>query len=154
MAMRQVSNLMLVFLLSSCGKDCPELQTHYVGEPFILRCSECAVVLSAPGSNSNDAMTVCFDKVVNEGRCMWSACYLCFGGGRADIGITATWQSSENLTFNLSVMGCGGGYCHQNFAIDTMGYRFCLQTLAPHPDTHNVPIPHTSYSAELLITAL
>lgn len=149
--MRQIFLLASILLLFSCNKENADLVTHELGEVMPLRFKECVNVES--GSSS---FKVCFDRVMNEGRCLWSDCQSCFGS-LAEIEMTMLSHTSDTAVVGLSVVGCVDGISESSCSWqgkDTLGYRFCLLSLDPYPDHGNVPIPHSVYTAQLVISAL
>lgn len=152
---------MLTFLLTACKKDAPINNTIYnhLGIPFTLKVSECTTLMPyEPSKNKEDSiLTMCFKKVVNDGRCYKSDCYKCYGSS-ADISVSLIHQNdTTNLT--LSILGCSYNsepVCdeHYYYRKDTLGYRICLLRLDPYPDYNNTPINPSDYSAKLKIIKL
>ena len=138
---------------TSCKKDnAPTIPTTNIGDTFTIKANECKTLIDRV---DNKTYNLCFTDSINDGRCLQSDCYLCYGS-EAIIGIT--WinnQSQDSANIALKIIGCySSDDCNVDFKKDTLGYSFCFLKLVPYPDTNNVPINQNDYIAKLKITKL
>jgi hypothetical protein len=98
----------------------------------------------------NDKITVSFTGV-KDGRCPWSACYLCYGS-RAEVYLNITDASYKSESVCLWVHGCviNSDIDDEPFMLEMLGYRFQVVNLSPHPD-YGININEEDYIATIKI---
>lgn len=144
----------LLLLLSSCKEEkLQDFKQYQYGESFVMKKGETIELIS--GTDKSSLTSVVFDDIMNDDRCYLSQCELCYGSA-AKIQLSISHQG-ESIALPLSVLGCSGELlCDENYYYrkDTLGYRICLLSLNPYPDTNNVPIEKSAYQAKIKISEL
>jgi len=139
--------------LTGCDKEqIPQAENneYHIGETFNVAFNECVTLVDSIG---NETYRLCFDSVW-DGRCVDSACYLCYGS-TADIVIT--WIDQDSTELPLTLLGCRNNtepLCNDQYYYrkDTLGLRFCLLKLAPYPD--GTLLDQNDYVAKLIVEEL
>jgi len=121
------------------------------GDYITLKMNETAIV-----PNSNNAMTVSFNEVLDDNRCPKLGCVTCYGS-MAHVQLAVINKGVTN-DITLPMMGCvdktddSDNAYYPGYYIDTLGYRFRMVQLSPYPDV--VPINRDDYTAKIKITKL
>jgi hypothetical protein len=144
----------IVITAFSCKEESSLSNTNHLGIPFLIKANgtESLMPIISDKNSSDSILTLSFKKLISDGRCSKSACYLCYGS-MASIQVFLAHQK-DTTTITLSILGCGNDdddYCYQ--PKDTLGYRICLLRLDPYP-AGNTPINPLNYSAKLIISKL
>jgi len=154
--------LLTAFLsLAGCVEDpVPQVDNgeYFIGEVFYANFNECVTLVD---SVENKIYSLCFDSVSDQ-RPYWSQCILIYCICPAEVTVHWVEADGDTAAIALSIPGCGPtGACgveDMNYtpSVDTLGFRFCLLQLDPHPDTDNInaPIDQNDYVAKIQITWL
>lgn len=139
--------------MQSCDSDTVNSQRVALGESIVIGMNECVEVTRLSGSDGNTILDVCLVQVEDQ-RCLKSHCETCFGSFASTVLQVSAGVNEHHVLLPIvgcvEVLSCG----QQDNVIDTLGYRFCLQTLLPYPDSSNVPVSQSQYEATIIVLEL
>ena len=154
--------IMVFAAVGGCKKPTPisvnNPKTYYIGEDFVLKYNECKTLVDTV---TNKNYKICILDSVKDGRCPLSTCFTCFGIWPVQVKIRWITEVNDTAVISLSLWGCytNEAYCGAPDSTglvvpskDTLGHRFCLLKVSPHPDTSNIPIAQEDYRIKLKIT--
>ena len=166
---RVIVIITIILIIIGCQKKpnpVPANETsnfHYIGDTVNLKYGGCKEIVD---SVDNRTYELCFfqDSIIDN-RCPNPYCiqgpcgFTPFNGAK----VKFEWKAKNGNTAIISLIAhpfsCGKDFtlCDSSTIYnvkDTLGYRFCLISLTPYPDSSNVPINQENYVAKIKIKRL